>query len=181
MFCRDRLLIYGKYCSQVETAIALLDYMCKDKEDVRMKLEVGAGRLPFQRGGGKASRRGPAARRRRRAIDRLFCSPLVLLCFFSPPVTRLAHGSRRIDHPLPSTPPAGMFKESKLRQVHAEGPAGGPHAASLKVPAPLAGTHAVGSANFCCIFFFTSCATVLLFHSLLYYSRVCLRVVIVTT
>lgn len=39
-FSRDRLLIYGKYCSHVETAIALLDYMCKDKEDVRMKLEV---------------------------------------------------------------------------------------------------------------------------------------------
>lgn len=60
MFCRDRLLIYGKYCSQVETAIALLDYMCKDKEDVRMKLEVGRT-PPFQCGGGKVSRRGPAA------------------------------------------------------------------------------------------------------------------------
>lgn len=36
----SRLLIYGKYCSHVETAIALLDYVCKDKEDVRMKLEV---------------------------------------------------------------------------------------------------------------------------------------------
>lgn len=36
--------------------------------------------------------------------------------------------------------PAGVFKESKLRQVHAEGPAGGPDAASLEVPAPLAGT-----------------------------------------
>lgn len=33
-------MIYGKYCSHVETAIALLDYVCKDKEDVRMKLEV---------------------------------------------------------------------------------------------------------------------------------------------
>lgn len=59
----------------------------------------------------------------------------------------LAHGSRCIDHLLPSPPPpslrAGMFKESKLRQVHSEGPAGGPHAASLKVPAPLAGTDAL--------------------------------------
>lgn len=36
--------------------------------------------------------------------------------------------------------PEGVFKESKLRQVHAEGPAGGPDAASLEVPAPLAGT-----------------------------------------
>lgn len=36
--------------------------------------------------------------------------------------------------------PAGVFKESKLRQVHTEGPAGGADAASLEVPAPLAGT-----------------------------------------
>lgn len=35
-----RLLIYGKYCSHVETAIATLDNICKDREDVRMKLEV---------------------------------------------------------------------------------------------------------------------------------------------
>uniref|UniRef100_A0A8B9HVV5 Vav guanine nucleotide exchange factor 3 n=1 Tax=Astyanax mexicanus TaxID=7994 RepID=A0A8B9HVV5_ASTMX len=35
-----RLLLYGKYCSQVETAIACLDDICKDKEDVRQKLEV---------------------------------------------------------------------------------------------------------------------------------------------
>uniref|UniRef100_A0AAR2K4C8 Vav guanine nucleotide exchange factor 3 n=1 Tax=Pygocentrus nattereri TaxID=42514 RepID=A0AAR2K4C8_PYGNA len=36
----SRLLIYGKYCSHVETAIACLDGICKDKEDVRQKLEV---------------------------------------------------------------------------------------------------------------------------------------------
>lgn len=36
----SRLLIYGKYCSHVETAIATLDTLCKDREDVRMKLEV---------------------------------------------------------------------------------------------------------------------------------------------
>uniref|UniRef100_A0A8B9HYQ1 Vav guanine nucleotide exchange factor 3 n=1 Tax=Astyanax mexicanus TaxID=7994 RepID=A0A8B9HYQ1_ASTMX len=37
---KERLLLYGKYCSQVETAIACLDDICKDKEDVRQKLEV---------------------------------------------------------------------------------------------------------------------------------------------
>lgn len=36
----SRLLIYGKYCSHVETAIATLDDICKNREDVRMKLEV---------------------------------------------------------------------------------------------------------------------------------------------
>uniref|UniRef100_A0A8D0AEE8 Vav guanine nucleotide exchange factor 3 n=1 Tax=Sander lucioperca TaxID=283035 RepID=A0A8D0AEE8_SANLU len=36
---RPRLLIYGKYCSHVETAIASLDDICKDREDIRMKLE----------------------------------------------------------------------------------------------------------------------------------------------
>uniref|UniRef100_A0A3Q2YK50 Vav guanine nucleotide exchange factor 3 n=1 Tax=Hippocampus comes TaxID=109280 RepID=A0A3Q2YK50_HIPCM len=36
---KERLLIYGKYCSDVETAIATLDSICKDREDVRMKLE----------------------------------------------------------------------------------------------------------------------------------------------
>lgn len=39
-FLNDRLLIYGKYCSQVETSIAVLDDICKEKEDVRLKLEV---------------------------------------------------------------------------------------------------------------------------------------------
>ncbi|KAK1794870.1 hypothetical protein P4O66_010071, partial [Electrophorus voltai] len=36
---KERLLIYGEYCSHVETAIACLDNICKDKEDVRQKLE----------------------------------------------------------------------------------------------------------------------------------------------
>lgn len=36
----DRLLIYGIYCSRVEIAIAVLDLICKEKEDVRLKLEV---------------------------------------------------------------------------------------------------------------------------------------------
>nr|XP_057917275.1 guanine nucleotide exchange factor VAV3-like isoform X2 [Doryrhamphus excisus] len=34
-----RLLIYGVYCSRVEVAIAVLDLICKEKEDVRLKLE----------------------------------------------------------------------------------------------------------------------------------------------
>lgn len=38
--CVSRLLIYGVYCSQVEIAIAVLDLICKEKEDVRLKLEV---------------------------------------------------------------------------------------------------------------------------------------------
>uniref|UniRef100_A0AAZ3PJT9 Vav guanine nucleotide exchange factor 3 n=1 Tax=Oncorhynchus tshawytscha TaxID=74940 RepID=A0AAZ3PJT9_ONCTS len=38
------LLIYGKYCSHVETAIIALDVICKDREDVRMKLEECAKR-----------------------------------------------------------------------------------------------------------------------------------------
>ncbi|XP_029309765.1 guanine nucleotide exchange factor VAV3-like isoform X2 [Cottoperca gobio] len=36
---KERLLIYGMYCSQVEIAIAVLDLICKEKEDVRLKLE----------------------------------------------------------------------------------------------------------------------------------------------
>uniref|UniRef100_A0A8C7XN50 Guanine nucleotide exchange factor VAV3 n=1 Tax=Oryzias sinensis TaxID=183150 RepID=A0A8C7XN50_9TELE len=36
---KDRLLIYGIYCSQVEIAIAVLDLIVKEKEDVRLKLE----------------------------------------------------------------------------------------------------------------------------------------------
>ncbi|XP_078791551.1 guanine nucleotide exchange factor VAV3 isoform X7 [Oryzias latipes] len=36
---KDRLLIYGIYCSQVEIAIAVLDFIVKEKEDVRLKLE----------------------------------------------------------------------------------------------------------------------------------------------
>ncbi|XP_075878053.1 guanine nucleotide exchange factor VAV3b isoform X2 [Nelusetta ayraudi] len=36
---KERLLIYGVYCSQVEIAIAALDLICKEKEDVRLKLE----------------------------------------------------------------------------------------------------------------------------------------------
>ncbi|XP_066508331.1 guanine nucleotide exchange factor VAV3-like isoform X2 [Hoplias malabaricus] len=36
---KDRLLIYGIYCSRVETAIAFLDILSKQKEDVRLKLE----------------------------------------------------------------------------------------------------------------------------------------------
>lgn len=36
-----RLLIYGIYCSQVEVAISFLDHICKEKEDVCLKLEVG--------------------------------------------------------------------------------------------------------------------------------------------
>ncbi|KAM3604664.1 uncharacterized protein V6R79_014484 [Siganus canaliculatus] len=36
---KERLLIYGIYCSRVELAIADLDQICKEKEDVRLKLE----------------------------------------------------------------------------------------------------------------------------------------------
>uniref|UniRef100_A0A673FU79 Guanine nucleotide exchange factor VAV3-like n=1 Tax=Sinocyclocheilus rhinocerous TaxID=307959 RepID=A0A673FU79_9TELE len=36
---KDRLLLYGKYCGHVESAISLLDFICKEKEDVRLKLE----------------------------------------------------------------------------------------------------------------------------------------------
>ncbi|XP_060920058.1 guanine nucleotide exchange factor VAV3 isoform X2 [Labrus mixtus] len=42
-----RLLIYGKYCSHVETAIATLDHICKDREDVRMKLEECSKRANY--------------------------------------------------------------------------------------------------------------------------------------
>uniref|UniRef100_H2U1H6 Vav 3 guanine nucleotide exchange factor b n=1 Tax=Takifugu rubripes TaxID=31033 RepID=H2U1H6_TAKRU len=36
---KERLLVYGIYCSQVEVAIVVLDQICKEKEDVRLKLE----------------------------------------------------------------------------------------------------------------------------------------------
>uniref|UniRef100_A0A672FUU3 Vav guanine nucleotide exchange factor 3 n=1 Tax=Salarias fasciatus TaxID=181472 RepID=A0A672FUU3_SALFA len=41
------LLIYGKYCSHVETAIATLDDICKNREDVRMKLEECSKRANY--------------------------------------------------------------------------------------------------------------------------------------
>ncbi|XP_037612546.1 guanine nucleotide exchange factor VAV3 isoform X3 [Sebastes umbrosus] len=44
---KERLLIYGKYCSHVETAIASLDDICKDREDVRMKLEECSKRANY--------------------------------------------------------------------------------------------------------------------------------------
>uniref|UniRef100_A0A670YBK9 DH domain-containing protein n=1 Tax=Pseudonaja textilis TaxID=8673 RepID=A0A670YBK9_PSETE len=36
---KERLVIYGQYCSQVETAISCLDIISKTKEDVKLKLE----------------------------------------------------------------------------------------------------------------------------------------------
>uniref|UniRef100_A0A674BJ46 Vav 3 guanine nucleotide exchange factor b n=1 Tax=Salmo trutta TaxID=8032 RepID=A0A674BJ46_SALTR len=36
---KDRLLIYGIYCSHVEISITVLDFICKEKEDVRLKLK----------------------------------------------------------------------------------------------------------------------------------------------
>uniref|UniRef100_A0AAQ5YMX8 Vav guanine nucleotide exchange factor 3 n=1 Tax=Amphiprion ocellaris TaxID=80972 RepID=A0AAQ5YMX8_AMPOC len=44
---KERLLIYGKYCSHVETAIATLDDICKNREDVRMKLEECSKRANY--------------------------------------------------------------------------------------------------------------------------------------
>uniref|UniRef100_A0A8C7KQL6 Vav guanine nucleotide exchange factor 3 n=1 Tax=Oncorhynchus kisutch TaxID=8019 RepID=A0A8C7KQL6_ONCKI len=41
------LLIYGKYCSHVETAIVALDDICKHREDIRMKLEECAKRANY--------------------------------------------------------------------------------------------------------------------------------------
>uniref|UniRef100_A0A8C5WK52 Vav guanine nucleotide exchange factor 3 n=1 Tax=Leptobrachium leishanense TaxID=445787 RepID=A0A8C5WK52_9ANUR len=36
---KERLLAYGEYCSQVESAISVLDHISKTKEDVKLKLE----------------------------------------------------------------------------------------------------------------------------------------------
>ncbi|PWA25036.1 hypothetical protein CCH79_00016018 [Gambusia affinis] len=44
---KERLLIYGKYCSHVETAITTLDDICKNREDVRMKLEECSKRANY--------------------------------------------------------------------------------------------------------------------------------------
>uniref|UniRef100_A0A3B4GZ78 Vav guanine nucleotide exchange factor 3 n=1 Tax=Pundamilia nyererei TaxID=303518 RepID=A0A3B4GZ78_9CICH len=44
---KERLLIYGKYCSHVETAIATLDDISKNREDVRMKLEECSKRANY--------------------------------------------------------------------------------------------------------------------------------------
>uniref|UniRef100_A0A665X2U7 Vav guanine nucleotide exchange factor 3 n=1 Tax=Echeneis naucrates TaxID=173247 RepID=A0A665X2U7_ECHNA len=44
---KERLLIYGKYCSHVETAIATLDNISKGREDVRMKLEECSKRANY--------------------------------------------------------------------------------------------------------------------------------------
>lgn len=35
-----RLLLYGRYCSQVETATKHLDKLSNMREDIKMKLEV---------------------------------------------------------------------------------------------------------------------------------------------
>lgn len=45
-FC-DRLVLYGKYCSQVESSIACLDDICKNREDVRQMLEVRCSEYVF--------------------------------------------------------------------------------------------------------------------------------------
>ncbi|XP_056594021.1 guanine nucleotide exchange factor VAV3 [Triplophysa dalaica] len=37
---KERLVLYGKYCSQVESSIACLDEICKNREDVRQMLEL---------------------------------------------------------------------------------------------------------------------------------------------
>ncbi|XP_051737617.1 guanine nucleotide exchange factor VAV3 [Ctenopharyngodon idella] len=37
---KERLVLYGKYCSHVESAIACLDDICKNREDVRQMLEL---------------------------------------------------------------------------------------------------------------------------------------------
>uniref|UniRef100_A0A8C5NBC8 Vav guanine nucleotide exchange factor 3 n=1 Tax=Gouania willdenowi TaxID=441366 RepID=A0A8C5NBC8_GOUWI len=44
---KERLLIYGKYCSHVEAAISTLDDLCRDREDVRMKLEECSKRANY--------------------------------------------------------------------------------------------------------------------------------------
>ncbi|KAG7248399.1 hypothetical protein CRUP_021740, partial [Coryphaenoides rupestris] len=41
---KESLLIYGIYCSRVEIAIAVLDRICKEKEDIRLKLQECAKR-----------------------------------------------------------------------------------------------------------------------------------------
>uniref|UniRef100_A0A671UJB0 Vav guanine nucleotide exchange factor 3 n=1 Tax=Sparus aurata TaxID=8175 RepID=A0A671UJB0_SPAAU len=46
-FFIEGLLIYGKYCSHVESAIGTLDKICKDREDVRMKLEECSKRANY--------------------------------------------------------------------------------------------------------------------------------------
>lgn len=38
-----RFLVYGRYCSQVESASKHLDHVATAREDVQMKLEVGPG------------------------------------------------------------------------------------------------------------------------------------------
>lgn len=38
-----RFLVYGRYCSQVESASKHLEQVAAAREDVQMKLEVGAG------------------------------------------------------------------------------------------------------------------------------------------
>lgn len=41
-----RLLLYGRYCSQVEAATKHLDSLSNMREDIRMKLEVRRTRTP---------------------------------------------------------------------------------------------------------------------------------------
>ncbi|KAJ3594487.1 hypothetical protein NHX12_003794 [Muraenolepis orangiensis] len=41
---KERLLIYGLYCSRVEIAITVLDLLCKEKEDIRFQLKECAKR-----------------------------------------------------------------------------------------------------------------------------------------
>lgn len=63
-----RLLIYGRYCSHVETAIGALDELCKDREDIRMKLEVRAPPRRFRSASGGSA--PPGARPRQLQLRR---------------------------------------------------------------------------------------------------------------
>lgn len=105
----SRLLIYGVYCSQVEIAIAVLDLICKEKEDVRLKLEV-----------------------------RCICTSTIFSSrkWFQSLDSLLA--AARL-HDTSECFVSGVLKESQQREVFAEGPARCPDAEGPQVPSASAG------------------------------------------
>lgn len=63
-----RFLVYGRYCSQVESASKHLDRVATAREDVQMKLEVGAG-LHLRVGGLSHSFPGSGDRREETVLE----------------------------------------------------------------------------------------------------------------
>lgn len=118
-----RLLLYGKYCSHVESAISLLDFICKEKEGVRLKLEV-QNYVSLS------------------VIFAILHSHFIIYyALFSYPkyfLLRFCISFCVFIYQLLYV--AGMFKESQQWEIHFERLACGSHAACAEIPTTASGT-----------------------------------------